>query len=100
MKASTFCQPALTCYETQGQYVEDITRWREDMNMSCKNNILRTTNVTIFLLYDRSRNKPKTKKAAKQVGVILRENTCFPCVTYFFTPSLVKYGKYECFSLR
>ena len=46
MKASTFCQPALTCYETQGQYVEDITRWREDMNMSCKNNILRTTNVT------------------------------------------------------
>ena len=26
MKASTFCQPALTCYETQGQYIEDITR--------------------------------------------------------------------------
>ena len=26
MKASTFCQPALTCYETQGQYMEDITR--------------------------------------------------------------------------
>ena len=32
MKASTFCQPALTCYETQGQHIEDITRWREDMN--------------------------------------------------------------------
>ena len=28
MKASTFCQPALTCYETQGQYIEDITRCR------------------------------------------------------------------------
>ena len=33
MKASTFCQPALTCYETQGQYIEDITRWRENMNI-------------------------------------------------------------------
>ena len=33
MKASIFCQPALTCYETQGQYIEDITRWREDMNI-------------------------------------------------------------------
>ena len=33
MKASTFCQPALTCYETQGQHIEDITRWREDMNI-------------------------------------------------------------------
>ena len=33
MKASTFCQPALTCYETQGQYIEDITRWCEDMNI-------------------------------------------------------------------
>ena len=33
MKASTFCQPELTCYETQGQYIEDITRWREGMNI-------------------------------------------------------------------
>ena len=33
MKASTFCQPALTCYETQGQYIEDITPWCEDMNI-------------------------------------------------------------------
>ena len=33
MKVSTFCQPALTCYETQGQYIEDITRWCEDMNI-------------------------------------------------------------------
>ena len=33
MKASTFCQPALTCDETQNQYIEDITRWREDMNI-------------------------------------------------------------------
>ena len=33
MKASTFCQPALTCYKTQGQYIDDITRWREDMNI-------------------------------------------------------------------
>ena len=31
MKASTFFQPALTCYETQGQYIDDITWWREDM---------------------------------------------------------------------
>ena len=29
MKASIFCQPALTCYETQSQYIEDITWWRE-----------------------------------------------------------------------
>ena len=33
MKASTFCQPALTYYETQGQYTVDTTRWREDMNI-------------------------------------------------------------------
>ena len=33
MKASTFCQPALTCYKTQGQYIEDITRWHGDMNI-------------------------------------------------------------------
>ena len=33
MKASTFCQPALTCYEAKGQYMEDTTRWREDMNI-------------------------------------------------------------------
>ena len=33
MKASTFCQPALTCYETQNQYIEDITRWRKDMKI-------------------------------------------------------------------
>ena len=33
MKASTFCQPAFTCYETQGQYIEDITRWHEDRNI-------------------------------------------------------------------
>ena len=33
MKASTFCQPALTCYKTQGQYIDDISRWHEDMNI-------------------------------------------------------------------
>ena len=33
MKASTFCQPALTCYETQGQYIEDISRWRKERNI-------------------------------------------------------------------
>ena len=33
MKASTFCQPALIFYETKGQYIEDTTRWREDMNI-------------------------------------------------------------------
>ena len=33
MKASTFCQPALTCYKTQGQNIDDITRWRKDMNI-------------------------------------------------------------------
>ena len=32
-KTSTFCQPALICYETQGQYIKDITRWRKDMNI-------------------------------------------------------------------
>ena len=29
MKASTFYQAALTCHETQGQYIEDIIRWRK-----------------------------------------------------------------------
>ena len=33
MKASTFFQPALTSYKTQGQYIGDVTRWREDMNI-------------------------------------------------------------------
>ena len=33
MKASTFCQPSLTCYETQGQYIEDISRWRKERNI-------------------------------------------------------------------
>ena len=33
MKASTFCQPALTCYETQGQYIEDISRWHKERNI-------------------------------------------------------------------
>ena len=28
------------------------------------------------------------------------KHTRFPCVTYFFISSLVKYGKYECFGLR
>ena len=38
MKANTFCQ--LTCYETQGQYIEDITRWREDMNIRVMKTLL------------------------------------------------------------
>ena len=33
MKASTFCQPALTCDKTQGRYIEGITQLREDMNI-------------------------------------------------------------------
>ena len=55
-KASTFCQPALTCYEIQGQYMEDITRWREDMNIRVVKTIfyeqlmLPTCNV-LFILY-------------------------------------------------
>ena len=49
MKASTFCQPALTCYETQGQYNYRgyYTVVRRYEYLSCENNILgRTTNVT------------------------------------------------------
>ena len=45
--ASTFFQPALTCYETQDQYIEDryYTVARRYEHSSCENNILRTTNV-------------------------------------------------------
>ena len=82
MKASTFCQLALTCYETQGQYIEEITQWHEDMNIRVVKTIfyeqlmLPPCNVYYNVYYMvRSRNKPKTKKAPNQAGVILRENT-------------------------
>ena len=77
MKASTFCQPALNCYETQGQYKEDITRRREDMNVRVMKTIfhkqlmLPPCNVRSFYYMIRSQNKPKTEKAPNQVGVIL-----------------------------
>ena len=60
-----------------------------------------TVQCSFHIIYGRSRNKPKTKIAPKSSwGDLAGKHTCFPCVTYFFISSLVKYGKYECFSLK
>ena len=84
MKASTFCQPALTCYETQSQYIEDITRWHEDMNIRVVKTIfyeqlmLPPCNV-LFIIWSEVGTSPN------QVGMILRENTRVFHVLHIFS---------------
>ena len=73
MKASTFCQPALTCYETQDQYMEDITRWREDMNIRVvktifyKQLMLPLCNV-LFIIWSEVRTSQKLKRRQIKLG--------------------------------
>ena len=55
----------------------------------------------LFLLYGQTSEQAKNQKGAKSSwGDPAGIHTRFPCVTYFFMSSLVKYGKYECFGLR
>ena len=73
MKASTFCQPALTCYETKGQYIEDTTRWREDMNIRVvktifyKQLMLPQCNV-LFIIWSEVRASQKLKRRQIKLG--------------------------------
>ena len=73
MKASTFCQPALNCYETQGQYIEDITRWREDMNIRVvktifyKQLMLPPCNV-LFIIWSEVGTSQKLKRRQIKLG--------------------------------
>ena len=73
MKASTFCQPALTCYKTQGQYIQDITRWHEDMNIRVvktifyKQLMLLPCNV-LFIIWSEVGKSQKLKKCQIKLG--------------------------------
>ena len=73
MKASTFCQPALTCYETQGQYIEDISRWRKERNIRVVKTIfyeqliLPPCNV-LFIIWSEVGTRQKLKRRQIKLG--------------------------------
>ena len=73
MKASTFFQPALTCYKTQGQYIGDITRWREHMNIRVVKTIfyeqlmLPPCNV-LFIIWSEVGTSQKLKRRQIKLG--------------------------------
>ena len=69
MKAITFCQPALICYETQGQYIEDITRWREDMNIRVVKTIFsEQLMLLMFITWSVVRTSQKLKRRQIKLG--------------------------------